>query len=56
MGKFKDFITECVRVIKVTKKPDKEEYMTIVKVSALGIAIIGFIGFTITMIANLIRG
>jgi protein transport protein SEC61 subunit gamma and related proteins len=56
MGRLKEFIGECIRVLKVTKKPDKQEYMTIVKVSALGIAIIGFIGFVITMIALIIRG
>lgn len=56
MARCKEFVGECVRVLKVTKKPDKQEFMTVVKVSALGIAIIGFIGFIITMIALIIRG
>lgn len=48
--KFKGFINECVRVLRVTKKPDKIEFLTIVKASGLGILIIGLIGFIIQMI------
>jgi len=49
-GRFSTFLRECVRVLKVTKKPTKEEFKTIVKVSALGMAIIGLIGFLILLI------
>jgi len=48
--KIKGFINECIRVLRVTKKPDKTEFLTIVKASGLGILIIGLIGFTIQMI------
>lgn len=48
--KLKTFYGECVRVFKITKKPTKEEFMAIVKVSALGILVIGFIGFLVHMI------
>ena len=48
--KFKRFINECVRVLRITKKPDKTEFTTIVKVSGLGILIIGLLGFIIQMI------
>ena len=51
--KFKRFIKECVRVLKITKKPTNLEFKTIVKVSALGMAIIGLIGFLIQMIKEL---
>jgi len=37
-------------VLKVTKKPNMEEFKTIVKVSGLGIAIIGLLGFMINII------
>jgi protein transport protein SEC61 subunit gamma and related proteins len=56
MSKLKEFVGECVRVIKVTKKPDQLEYTTIMKVSALGIAVIGLIGFLITITALMLRG
>ena len=47
--KIKSFIGECIRVLKVTKKPDAFEFKTIVKVSGLGILIIGLIGFVVQM-------
>jgi len=52
--KIKNFIKESIRVLKVTKKPTKEEFKTIVKVSGLGIIIIGAIGFVIQMIKRLL--
>ena len=48
--KLKSFLGECVRVLRITKKPDATEFKTIVKVSGLGILIIGSIGFVVTMI------
>jgi protein transport protein SEC61 subunit gamma and related proteins len=48
--KFKRFIIECKRVLKVTKKPNSLEFKTIVKVSGLGIGIIGLMGFLIQII------
>jgi protein transport protein SEC61 subunit gamma-like protein len=52
--KIKDFIRECKRVLIVTKKPSKDEFKTIVKVSGLGIIIIGVIGFLIQMVKQLL--
>ena len=43
------YIRECHRVLKVTKKPNSEEFKTIVKVSAAGMLLIGLIGFLIQM-------
>jgi len=51
--KFKSFIFECVRVLKVTRKPDKEELKTIVKISGLGILLIGLMGFLIHLVKEL---
>lgn len=48
--KLKRFIKECARVLKVTKKPSNFEYKTIVKVSALGMLVIGFLGFLVQLI------
>mgnify|MGYP001562915398 CR=1 FL=1 len=47
--RIKSFINESWRVLKVTKKPDAIEFKTIVKVSGLGIVIIGLIGFIVQM-------
>ena len=43
-------LREYRRVLQVARKPDKEEFMTSSKISALGIALIGFIGFVIFLI------
>ena len=51
--KIKRFGIECWRVLRITKKPDKEEFRTIVKASGLGIIIIGLIGFVLTILKQL---
>jgi protein transport protein SEC61 subunit gamma-like protein len=53
-GKLKDFWIQCKRVMRITKKPNKEEFITIVKVSGLGILAIGLIGFIFHIINQLI--
>ena len=52
----KAFSHECRRVLKITKKPSKMEFKTIVKVSGLGMAIIGFLGFLIHFAKTLLIG
>ena len=52
--RFKSFIKECKRVLQVTKKPTMEEYKAIVKVTGLGILVIGALGFVITIIGILL--
>ncbi len=54
--KLKMFIMECKRVLRVTKRPDSFEFKTIVKVSGLGMGIIGLIGFLVSMIKTLMTG
>ncbi len=44
------FITQCVRVLKITKKPNADEFKTTVKVTGLGISAIGLIGFLLHVI------
>lgn len=51
---FKRYFHECKRVLKVTKKPDKESFITIVKVSGAGMAVIGVIGFIIHILQQLL--
>jgi len=52
--RFKRYLKECHRVLKITKKPDREEFLIIVKMSALGSLLIGLIGFVISMANQLI--
>jgi protein transport protein SEC61 subunit gamma-like protein len=46
---------EYGRVLKVAKKPDKEEFKTIVKASGLGMLLIGFVGFIIAIVIQLTK-
>ena len=52
-SKLKSFGKECIRVIRVTKKPTMKEYKVIVIISGLGILVIGFIGFLITILKQM---
>ena len=51
--RLKSFSNECVRVLKVTRKPDSLEFKTIVKVSGLGMIIVGMIGFMMSMVRQI---
>lgn len=53
IGKLKAFVRESRRVLKVTRKPDMPEFKTIVKVSAIGMAVIGLLGFLIRIMKEL---
>jgi len=48
------FFKECKRVLKVSKKPTTTEYLNFSKVTAIGILIIGAIGFLIVLIAQIV--
>ncbi len=52
--KIKSFFKECIRVLKLAKKPTMEELKTIVKITGLGMMVIGLIGFIITITVQLI--
>lgn len=45
---------DCKRVLKVARKPDGSEYLDFSKVTALGMVVIGVIGFVIVLISQLI--
>ena len=53
--RFKSFLTQCKRVFKITKKPSMTEFKVIMKISGLGIAIIGILGFAISILWVLIK-
>jgi len=49
-GAIKSFGSKCARVLRVARKPTGSEIKQISKVSALGLLIIGLIGFVISLI------
>ena len=52
--RFDKTIKDCKRVLKVSRKPDKQEYLEFSKIVAIGIDIIGVVGFIIVLIGELI--
>lgn len=45
----KSFFLKSKRVWYVLKKPTKEEFVTIAKISAVGILVVGVVGFMISI-------
>ena len=54
MQGIKEYLSECYRVLQVTKKPSKMEFKTVVKVSGLGILAIGLIGFILSLLYQIL--
>ena len=52
--RFNKFIKDSKRVLKVSRKPDKQEYLELAKVTSIGVVIIGVIGFVIVLLGSLI--
>jgi protein transport protein SEC61 subunit gamma and related proteins len=53
MSKLGIFFAKCKRVWMVLKKPTKDEFTKVAKVSAVGILIIGVLGFVISLIMGI---
>jgi len=49
-SKTKSFAIKCKRVWQALKKPTKQEFETITKVSAVGILVLGVLGFLISIV------
>lgn len=48
--KIKSFTLKCKRVWQALKKPTKAEFETVAKISAIGILLLGVLGFLISLI------
>lgn len=48
------FIKLNQRVLQVAKRPDRDEYYNVARITGLGIIVIGVIGFIISIIAQLL--
>ena len=53
-AKAKIYLLECLRVLRITKKPTAEEFKTTFKVSGIGMLIIGLVGFVVILIKELL--
>lgn len=45
--KFREYFREYARILKLTRKPSREEFTMIAKIAGAGILLIGLIGFFI---------
>jgi protein transport protein SEC61 subunit gamma-like protein len=50
-----NFIQQSTRVLNITHKPKQDEFKRMAMVTALGIAVVGVIGFTISTISTMLR-
>ena len=48
------FLVNSARILKLAKKPGRQEFWGTIKISLLGFGVIGLIGFLIQVIANVI--
>lgn len=53
-AKIKERLITYRRVIAVSRKPDKEEFISSIKITGLGILLIGIVGFIIYLMYNLV--
>lgn len=54
-SRIKNKISQYKRVVNVSRKPEKEEFISSVKITGTGIILIGVIGFIIFLLYFLIR-
>jgi protein transport protein SEC61 subunit gamma-like protein len=49
-------IKEYIKLLKMTRKPDSEEFLTTTKVALAVMVIIGLVGFVIYLLMNVLPG
>ena len=54
--KITTFVSSSRRVLRLTKKPKKDEFFFVAKVTALGILLLGLVGYIIETVKYLITG
>jgi len=52
-SKWRKFYKETMRVLRITKKPGRDEFLSLSKVTGLGITIVGIIGFVIFLLKQI---
>ena len=50
------FLSQCARTLKLAVKPGREELWVSIKISVLGIGVVGLIGFAIKLIGAFLAG
>jgi protein transport protein SEC61 subunit gamma-like protein len=50
-----ELIKRCIRIIYISRKPTGEEFEKVAKITSLGMALFGIIGFIISFLFGLLR-
>lgn len=53
---FKEFLKSSIVTVKLARKPSKQEFLTAIRITLIGIAVIGSITFVIKFLAIVIQG
>lgn len=56
VNELKGFLQQCKRVLMVSRKPTREEFLTVSKITGLGICVLGALGFIIHVPITYIKG
>ena len=56
LNNLKNFVEKSKRVWLVLKKPTRKEFESVAKISAIGILLLGALGFLISIIVKLLIG
>ncbi|HID42334.1 MAG TPA: protein translocase SEC61 complex subunit gamma [Archaeoglobaceae archaeon] len=56
MGDIETKIREYIKLLKMARKPDSEEFFTTTKVAMAVMVIIGLVGFVIYLLMNVLPG
>lgn len=54
LSSIQSFVLQCSRVWRIMRKPSSEEFKSISKVSAIGLLVIGLIGFLVAIVVNVL--
>ncbi len=52
----RSWLTQAARTLKLTVKPGREELWLSIKISLLGIGVVGLVGFVIKLLAEALSG
>jgi protein translocase SEC61 complex gamma subunit len=52
----RSFLSQCVRTLKLAKKPGRTELWLSIKISFLGIGAVGLVGFVIRLLSFAVGG
>ena len=51
----KSFLASCIRLVKLIGKPDSKDFLASVKISFIGLAVLGVLGFIIKFLATMLQ-